>query len=89
VSPSNTRAQDFNRKTIAFIKSIKSEISPEKQIELEKALGWTENEFSKFLEGNRELNAVQLSKVSTLFNFSLNAFGDDRGDDECLFSIDL
>lgn len=74
------RQVDLNLKALTFINNLKSKLDPTQQNELEETLGWTEDEFSQFLEGNKELNAIQLSKLSRLYNFSLKAFSEDRVD---------
>ena len=73
-------AEGYKSKAIFFIKTLKNNLSPEFQEEITKILDWDLKQMDDFQKGNLELDAIQLSKLSSHFNFSLKAFEENRVD---------
>jgi len=71
---------DFSNKTIDFIKKIKAN-SEQKVLE---AFAFTPKELEDFLQGKREINAIQFFNLAQNLNFSFKAFFEDKIDIEAI-----
>lgn len=73
--------QDFNIKTIEFVKEINFNSNNERVL---KALDFTPDELEDFLRGKKEINALQFFNLAKILNFSIKAFFEDKIDIEAI-----
>jgi len=71
---------DFSSKTIDFVKRF-YETSKQQILD---ALGFSKAQFQEFLNGEREINAIQFFNLAQTFNFSFKAFFENKVDIEAI-----